>query len=396
MKNRNTGHAIMNFQSKEQLDMEFILNAPATVLDKNHVEVDGQVFYCRNLVLATGARTIFPDIPGLHTKGVFDFATLLDDLDYEPNRCVIIGGSKVAIEYGSFFQATGCRTTILTRSPLLKTANLHHVDEDLRLFVIEMMEERGMTIIDGIEPVEILGNGKVTGVRYRDADGEHVDLDCDFVFIATGERPHVQEFVNTLGVDVDDNGFIVADYHMRTSVPGVYAVGDLIGSPMEIFKARKSGVAAARNIMGDDYEFDFSRYPDFFHSTYEVSWTGLSEAEARAQYDEVVTIIFPPPGTDPDVVPVPIGDGSMIYGFTRPKWTGMFKLLIDQRSRKLIGAHHVGFGAKDAFQYLDYLIHRPEGMTMDQMAELNELFINNEQFIQLSRLRAGQTHIENL
>jgi len=62
----------------------------------------------------------------------------------------------------------------------------------------------------------------------------------------------------------------------------------------------------------------------------------------------------------------------------------------------VLGAHHVGYGAKDAFQYLDYLIRRPEGITMDEMAELNELFLNPEHFIQLCRLRAGRGNPVNL
>ncbi|HEX9354006.1 MAG TPA: FAD-dependent oxidoreductase, partial [Streptosporangiaceae bacterium] len=110
-------HAIMNWQSKEQLDMEFILNTPARIIDSRTVEVEGRRFTARNLVLCTGARTRYPDVPGIRAKGVYDFATLIEELDYEPNRCVIVGGSKVAMEYGSFFQATGCQTTILTRSP---------------------------------------------------------------------------------------------------------------------------------------------------------------------------------------------------------------------------------------------------------------------------------------
>ncbi|HEY7016189.1 MAG TPA: FAD-dependent oxidoreductase [Streptosporangiaceae bacterium] len=169
---RSYPHGIMNWQSKEQLDMEFILNTPATVIDERTVEVEGQRFRAKNLVLCTGAQTIYPDIPGIGTPGVYDFASLIEDLDYEPNRCVIIGGSKVALEYGSFFHATGCRTTILTRSPLMETASLHHVDDGLREYVIAMMKDRGIEIVEGAEPLEVLGNGRVTGVRYRTAGGE--------------------------------------------------------------------------------------------------------------------------------------------------------------------------------------------------------------------------------
>jgi dihydrolipoamide dehydrogenase len=388
-------HAIMNWQSKEQLNMEYIVNAPATVLDEHTVEVDGQRFRAKNLVLCTGARTIYPDVPGMGKKGVYDFASLIEDLDYEPNRCVIVGGSKVALEYGSFFHATGCKTTILTRSPLMETASLHHVDAGLREYVVSMMADRGIEILVGTELTEVLGDGRVTGVRYRTATGAVREIDTDFLFVGTGERPDLSMY-DSLGLKTDDRGFVAADASMRTSVPNVYAAGDLLGPPMEMFKARKCGVAAARNIMGEDYEFDYTSYPDFLHTTYEVTWCGLSEAEARERYDNVIKIQMPPDDADPESFALPAAEGSMLYAFTRPILSGWLKLVIDGDSRKILGAHHVGFGAKDAFQYIDYLIRQPGGWTMDQMAELNELFLNPEHFIQLCRLRAGQLNPVNL
>jgi dihydrolipoamide dehydrogenase len=181
---------------------------------------------------------------------------------------------------------------------------------------------------------------------------------------------------------------------MRTSVPGVYAIGDLIGSPMEMFKARKCGMTAARNIMGEPYEFDFSEYPDFLHTTYEVTWVGLTEAEARDRYDDVAVIQMPPKGIRDDELALPCAEGSMLYAFTRPELTGFQKAVYDGKSRRLLGAHHVGFGAKDAFQYLDHLIRK--GITVDEMGEMNELFLNPDHFIQLSRLRAGQQELTDL
>jgi dihydrolipoamide dehydrogenase len=393
---RNSAHSFMNWQSKEQLGMEYILNATATVLDANTVEVNGERFRARNLVLGTGARTRLPDIPGIDKPGVFDFASLVEEMDYEPNRCVIIGGAKVAVEYGSFFQAAGCHTTIVTRSPLLKTASLHHIDEDLRGYVVDGMRKRGMTILEGAHPVEILGNGRATGVVVRLADGSLQTLETDFVFVGTGERACSDPFVDALGVQVDDRGSVVVDNRMRTSVPGVYAVGDLIGPPMEMFKARKCGMTAARNIMGEPYEFDFSEYPDFLHSTYEVSWVGLTEAEARQRHDDVIVIQMPPGGVGFEEVPLPCAEGTMLYAFTRPELTGFQKCVIDATSRRVVGFHHVGFGAKDAFQYLDYLLRRPQGLTIDEMAEMNELFLNPEHFIQLCRLRGGNQELRDL
>ncbi len=394
-KGRSLPHAVMNWQSKEQLDLEFILNARATVIDEHTVEVEGRHYRAKNLVLGTGAQTVYPDLPGMGQRGVYDYAGLIEDLDYEPTSCVIIGGSKVALEYGSFFQATGCQTTILTRSPLMRTASMHHVDEDMRRYVVAMMADRGITIVEGCEPLEVLGDGTATGVRYRVGDGEIVDVPTDFVFVGTGERPDLKLY-DALGLATDARGFVTVDATMRTSSPSVYAIGDMLGPPMEMFKARKCGMAAARNIMGETYEYDWSEYPDFLHTTYEVTWCGLTEAEARERYDHVIKLQMPPDGSDPESFPLPAAEGSMLYAFTRPLLSGWFKLVIDADSRRILGAHHVGFGAKDAFQYIDYLIRRPEGWTIDDMAELSELFLNPEHFIQLSRLRAGKQQLVDL
>ena len=148
--------------------------------------------------------------------------------------------------------------------------------------------------------------------------------------------------------------------------------------------------------MGEPYEFDFSRYPDFLHSTYEVTWVGLTEAEAREQYDDVTIIRMPPAGIGMDEIPLPCAEGTMLYAFTRPELTGFQKCVVDAATRRVLGFHHVGFGAKDAFQYLDFLLRRPEGLTIDQMAEMNELFLNPDHFIQLARLRAGNSELRDL
>ncbi len=396
---RGSAHAFMNWQTKEQLDVEFVLNAHATIVDRNTVAAAGRTFTARNLVLGMGARPVLPDIPGLDLEGVYDFVSLVEELDYEPTRCVIIGGSKVAMEYGSFFQATGCDTTIVSRSQLMRTKALHHVDEDLRQYVVEGMRKRGMTIIDQAVPVSVNGvDGRVSSVTVRLSTGEETTLDTDFVFLGTGERPTVAQAREALGIEVGPTGRVAVNKRMQTSVPGVYAIGDMIDGPMEMFKARKSGVTAARNIMGEDLEFDYTEFPDFFHTTYEVTWVGLTEAEARERFDDVIIIQMPPTveGLDTPNLPLPCAEGTMLYAFSKPELSGFQKLVVDGASRKVVGAHHVGYGAKDAFQYLDHLIHSPDGLTIDTLGWMNELFLNPEHFIQLSRLRAGNQTLRDL
>ncbi|HWC27979.1 MAG TPA: FAD-dependent oxidoreductase, partial [Solirubrobacteraceae bacterium] len=315
---RSTAHAFMNWQTQVQLEVEFVLNAEAEILDANTVAAAGRTFEARNLVIGLGAYQKPLEVPGADLPGVHDWATLVEDLDYEPSRCVVVGGGKVAVEYGSFFQATGCETTIVSRSPVLRTSGLHHVDEEVRRYVVDGMRMRGMTLLEGALVTAIEGDGRVERAVVRHADGRVETIECDFVFNCTGERPNSEPAAQALGVATGPGGEIVVDDHMRTSVDGVYAVGDVIGSPMEMFKARKCGMTAARNLMGEDYAFDFTEYPDFLHTTYEVSWVGLTEDEARERYDDVAIIRMPPKGQERDN-PLPCAEGTMLYAFVRPE-----------------------------------------------------------------------------
>jgi pyruvate/2-oxoglutarate dehydrogenase complex dihydrolipoamide dehydrogenase (E3) component len=385
-------HAIMNFQSKEQLDIEYVLNAPGTILDAHTVEVAGRTFEAKNLVLAMGARPRPLECPGTDLRGVFTYVTLVEDLDYEPgDTVVVVGGSKTAVEYGCFFQATGRRTIMVVRSELLK--NLP--DGDTRSYAIAMMREQGMEIWEGSTVTEIEGdaNGRVRAVTIATPTGVE-RVETDFVFHGLGEIPNSEVPAEVLGVKVGESGAIVVNPQLQTSVPHVYAIGDLIGAPMEMFKARKSGMYASRHIMGEDVHYVVDEFPDFLHTHYEVSWFGLGEEEARAAVDHVTIIKMPPDTEDGLDVALPATDRTMLYAFAKPRMSGYQKLVIDSDTRRVLGAHHVGYGAKDAFQYL-YQLYR-QGLTIDQLAEMDELFLNPTHFIQLSRLRAGSKSLRDL
>jgi dihydrolipoamide dehydrogenase len=150
---------------------------------------------------------------------------------------------------------------------------------------------------------------------------------------------------------------------------------------------------AARNIMGEHFEWDYTDFADFLHSTYEVVWMGLSEKEARAKYENVVIIKMPVDGIPPEDFALPAGDGSMFIAMVRPELSGFFKIVFDGDSRKLVGAHYVGYGVKNAFQYLEVLMKK--GITIDELGQVNELFLN-DLIPQLCRLRAGNDLLRDL
>ena len=392
---RSGPHAHMNWQSTEQLDIEYILNAPARMADPKTVRAAGRTFTAGALVLCTGSRTATPGIPGETLPGVFDYASFIEDLDYEPSRIVVIGGSKVAVEYASFYRATGTPTTIVSRGALLSTGGPGRMDDDLRSFVIDGMRARGIQLLEHTAASRITGQHRAEAVEVVTPDGPQ-RIDADFVLIATGEKPNVESFINVLPVDRDSDGFITVNRRMQTSIPDVYAAGDLLGPPLEMFKSRRSGTTAARNIMGIDSEFGYADIPDFLHTTYEVSWAGLGERAARQAVGQVATIQLPPPDLAPGETPLPMAEGSMLYGFTLPERTGFQKCVIDARSRRVLGVHHAGYGAKGGFQYLHHLISRPGGLTIDELGDMNELYISPDYFIGYARLRAGQGDLTSM
>jgi pyruvate/2-oxoglutarate dehydrogenase complex dihydrolipoamide dehydrogenase (E3) component len=280
---------------------------------------------------------------------------------------------------------------LIVRSECLKLIP----DAEIRAYVLDRMKEQGIEIWEGSEALRIEddGEGRVQAVVVRTPQGER-RVETDFVFTALGEIPNSEMPAKALGVKVGPRNEILVNSRLQTSVPNVYAIGDLIGAPMEMFKARKSGMYAARNIMGLEAHYEPKDFPDFLHTHYEVSWLGLSEAEARAQYGNVVIIKMPPDNPNGLNAALPASDRTMLYAMAKPHMSGYQKLVIDGDSRRVLGAHHVGYGAKDAFQYLNVLVK--QGLTVDDLGEMDELFLNPTHFIQLSRLRAGRRHLVDL
>ena len=391
-KGRVGPHAIMNFQSKEQLDLEYVLNAEGTIIDAHTVEVAGRRFRAKNLVLGLGARPQPLPCPGAELKGVYDYVNLVETLDYEPGgTVVVIGGSKTAVEYGCFFNATGRRTILVVRNQLLKLIS----DDETRGYTIDRMKDQGMEVWEGseVERLESDAEGRVCAAIVRTPQGLQ-RIETDFVFHGLGEIPNSEMAAKVLGVEIGAKNEVIVNDRLQTSVPGVYAIGDLIGGPMEMFKARKSGTYAARAVMGERISYRPQDWPDFMHTHYEVSWMGLSEEDARANYKNIITIKMPPDTPDGLNVALPASDRTMLYAFLEPKMSGFQKLVIDEETRRVVGAHHVGYGAKDSFQYLYQLMK--QGLTIDQLGDMDELFLNPTHFIQLARLRAGHRKLKDL
>lgn len=391
-------HDAMTHQSVEQLGLE-VAWGEGKIVDKNTVEVNGRMYRGRNLIIGTGSRPTIPDIPGTDLENVW---TYIDhpEIRTDPKKLVIIGGGKIGIGKAAMFAPFNIDVTVLE-----KYKSLSKWDWEIRNYIFGDFRRRGIKIFEGVEVKEIKGEGKVKAV-IAEVEGKVVEFPCDAVMLSIGLTPN-SEVGALLGVKIGEQNEIIIDKGCRTNVPGIYAIGDVAGPPYFMAVARKRGMIAAKNVMGGNAEWDDSLpLPDHIYlPPLEATSVGLTEEEAREKYGDVVLIRVPwgdrPKETEPlKYIPHFENQGLPVCGrmhslnlfFYGQNRNGLVKAIVEPKSRKYLGFHSVGDGAKTAFQYLSYLLKI--GWTVDQMSELHEIFLNAEHFVQLSRLVAGQKELQ--
>ncbi|MBW1848486.1 MAG: NAD(P)/FAD-dependent oxidoreductase [Deltaproteobacteria bacterium] len=399
---RNVGqpsfHDAMTHQSVTQLGLD-VAWGEGEIIDKNIVKVNGKVYKGKNLVMGTGSRPTMPDIPGTDLENVWTYRDH-PEIRKDPKKLVIIGGGKIGMGKGAMFAPFDIDVTILEKYSVLTKW-----DWEIKNWVFEDFRRRGIKVYEGVEVKEIKGDGKVEAV-VAEIKGKITEFSCDAVMLSVGLTPN-SEPAMPLGVKIGANNEIVIDKGSRTNIPGIYAVGDVAGPPYFMAAARKRGIIAAKNIMGGSAQWDDSLpLPDHIYlPPLEATTVGLTEKEAREKYGDVVIIRVPwgarakhaqplryIPHLENQGLPVCGRVHSLNLFFYGQNRNGLHKAIVDPKSRKYVGFHHVGDGAKTAFQYLSYLLQ--QGWTVDQMANLHEIFLNAEHFIQLSRLVAGQDDLK--
>jgi dihydrolipoamide dehydrogenase len=291
------------------------------------VTVEGQELTGRRgVILATGSvpRTL----PGFALDGgrvvSSDHATRSDEL---PERVAVIGGGVIGVEFASVFTDVGVDTTLLEALP--RGVLPIGPDPELADVLARMLARRGTKIHGGarVGPPEYTDGGIV--LSYETADGAE-KIEVDQVLVAIGRRPLSEDLgLSEAGVGVSDKGFIEVDTStMATARPGVYAIGDVIGTPGLAHVAYAEAIVAIQAILGETpVAVDYARVPWIVYSHPEVAWSGYSEAEAKAAgYEiEVRKHKF-------------AGNGrAMIIGET----DGMVKV-VTQKDGPLLGVHLVG------------------------------------------------------
>jgi dihydrolipoamide dehydrogenase len=241
-----------------------------------------------------------------------------------PARLLVIGGGIIGLEMGTVYDALGSKVTVVELGGQL----IPGCDADLVRPLAKRMEKRFK---------KILLNTGVTDIKATD-DGIHVTLKAgetlsdevfDRVLVAIGRRPNGKGIgAEAAGVAVDERGFIAVDKQMRTNVPHIFAIGDLVGQPMLAHKAVHEGKVAAEVIAGHKVEFQALVIPSVAYTDPEVAWVGVTEIEAKAKGIAIEKGVFPWAASG----------RALSLGRTE----GMTKLIMDKESGRVIGAGIVG------------------------------------------------------
>jgi dihydrolipoamide dehydrogenase len=274
-------------------------------------------------IIACGSSPV--KIPGFphDDPRVMDSTDALELADI-PGRMLVVGGGIIGLEMATVYQALGARIDVVE----LQDQLIPGCDKDLVRGLEKVIKKRYDRIMLGTRVTSMSATAEGIRVTFEGAGAPDEDT-YDRVLVAVGRRPN-GKLVNAeaAGVQVDERGFIPVDAHMRTNVPNIFAIGDVVGNPMLAHKATHEAKVAAEVIAGLPALFDPLTIPSVAYTDPEVAWMGLTEIEAKAKGIEVEKGVFP------------WAASGRALGIGRDE--GLTKLLFDPQTKRILGAGIVG------------------------------------------------------
>ncbi|HEX4550553.1 glutathione-disulfide reductase [Pseudomonas sp.] len=305
--------------------------AHAKIVGPHEVEVNGERFTAKNILIATGGWPQIPEIPGHEHAISSNQAFFLKEL---PKRVLVVGGGYIAVEFAGIFHGLGANTTLLYRGDLF----LRGFDGSVRKHLQEELTKRGMDLQFNadIARIDKQPDGSLKATL---KDGRVLEADC--VFYATGRRPMLDNLgLENTDVQLTDKGFIKVDEQYQTSEPSILALGDVIGRVQLTPVALAEGMAVARRLFKPEQyrPVDYKMIPTAVFSLPNIGTVGLTEEEARDAGHEVVIYEsrFRP----------------MKLTLTECQEKTLMKLVVDGKTDKVLGCHMVGPDAGEIVQGL--------------------------------------------
>lgn len=323
----NINNAYANYLGKNNVT---IVHGRARLADANTVEVDGQQYTAKRIVLAPGGYARVPDIPGselaVTSDGFFEFKS-------QPRRVLVLGAGYIAVELAGMMQAMGSDVTLGIRHGSF----LREFDLMLQERLMEEMSAEGVHIKTHFTTARL---DKIEGgIRATGEDGE-VAGDFDAVVFAIGRSPSTDNLgLDKAGVTIDARGYIPVDKYQQTNVPGIFAIGDVTGQA----ELTPVAIAAGRRLADRIYDHQEGRHleynliPTVVFSHPPMATVGLTEVQAREQYGDALTLYT-------------TTFTAMYNAFTPHKSKTAMKLICAGDEEKVVGIHMIGLAADEMLQ----------------------------------------------
>jgi glutathione reductase (NADPH) len=306
-----------------------IIDGRATVVDAHTVEVAGRRITAEHILVATGGKPFVPEIRGREHAAISDDMFYLETF---PKRVVVVGGGYIAVEFAGIYKGLGAEVTQLYRGPHF----LRGFDDDLRQFLAQEMRKKG---------IDVRFNSTVECIEKRGDDycaelDDGTEIEADLILYATGRVAKTENLgLEQAGVEMAENGAIKVDGAFRTSVPSIYAIGDVIDRVQLTPVALGEGMWLARHLFGETPPpFDYADIPSAVFSQPALASVGLTEAAAHEHYGELDVYISE--------------FRALKHTLSGSEERSFMKLIVDKASDRVVGAHMAGPEAGEIIQGL--------------------------------------------
>ncbi|MBW0434696.1 dihydrolipoyl dehydrogenase [Leptospira yasudae] len=325
------------------------IQGTATFLSDKVVTVNGEQLTAERIFIASGARPTIPNIPGLEGTPYMTSREALRRTDL-PKSMIVIGGGFIALELGFAYSAFGSDVTFLVRNRMLKNEDGDVVDEFERVF----SKEQKVLLHCNVQKVEYKENLFYLEVL---ADGKSIQLQAEALLVATGIRPNTDllDLGNT-NIQTDANGYIQVNEYLETTAPGVYALGDITGKYFYRHSVNFEGEFLFRTLYQERKRSPID-YPPVPHAVFthpQVAKVGKTEEQLKKEGIAYIAAKNP--------------YSASATGMARLSDSGFVKILVEKKTRKVLGAHAIGDEASNVIHL--FILLMTMGGTLDDLLKM--------------------------
>jgi dihydrolipoamide dehydrogenase len=297
-----------------------VISGHAKLAARNAVEVGGQRYETKNILIGTGSRPAMPPIPGIRSERVLDSNTVFG-LAKIPEKLAIIGGGYIGLEFACFFHEIGTKVSVYEMLPQIAAG----CDQEISNRLLQILQRQGVEFHLSCKVLEIEGNT----LRYAASDGSTASASADYILNSTGRAPVLNDLgLEEVGVDFGPKGIKTSDQG-KTNVPGVWACGDVTGRRMLAHAAAREGIVAVNNMFGKKDRIRYHAVPSVIYTHPEVASVGSTEEELKIEGREYKK----------SVVPMAVAGRFLIEN---EGGTGLVKVLTGAKYGEILGVHAIG------------------------------------------------------